>query len=160
MGEADLRDSSLTCTHNPGVDDNGRRGERAFHLVRKRRTVRAAGNPDESVAAARHGNQVALSAFPLVQRLPERRSLDLEVVLLDDLPWPHPRQQLILGDDISPGAGQHGEDIESPAAEPQRNSVARQFPPREVEAKSAECYLFAAHRSQPVMAANSEHFSS
>ena len=32
--------------------------------------------------------------------------------------------------------------------------------PPEVEPKTAECYLFAAHRAPPVMAANSEHFSS
>ena len=150
VGEADLRDSSLTT----GASENARfvLSGRPGQCGRQR--------SDEAVAAARHGNQVALSALPLVQCLPERRSLDLEVVLLDDLPRPDPRQQLILGDDISPGGGQHGEDVESPAAEPHRNSVARQFPPREVEPKSAECYLFAAHRPQPVMAANSEHFSS
>lgn len=94
MGEADLRDSSLTCTHNPGVDDNGRRGERAFHLVRKPGQC-GRQQSDEAVAAARYGNQVALSALPLVQCLHERRSLDLEVVLRGDLPRPDPRQQLI-----------------------------------------------------------------
>ena len=46
----------------------------------------AASNADQAVAAARHGNQVALAAFVLVERLPERRHLDLEVVLLDDRP--------------------------------------------------------------------------
>jgi len=135
----------------------GQHGDR--RLVRKRRTVRAASNPDEAVAAARHGNQVALPALLLVERLPERRNLDLQVVLLDDLPRPDPRQQLVLGDDISPGGGQHAEDVESPVAEPHRNSVAREFPPPEVEPKPAECYLFAAHRAQ-LVAANSEHFSS
>ena len=91
MGEADLRDSSLTCTHNPGVDDNGRLGERAFRLVRKLGQC-GRQRSDEAVAAARYGN---LSALPLVQCLHERRSLDLEVVLRGDLPRPDPRQQLI-----------------------------------------------------------------
>jgi hypothetical protein len=68
----------------------GQHGDR--RLVRKGRTVRAASNPDEAVAAARHGNQVALPALLLVERLPERRNLDLQVVLLDDLPRPDPRQ--------------------------------------------------------------------
>jgi hypothetical protein len=91
VGEADLRDSSLTCTHNPGVDDNGRLGERAFRLVRKLGQC-GRQRSDEAVAAARYGN---LSALPLVQCLHERRSLDLEVVLRGDLPRPDPRQQLI-----------------------------------------------------------------
>ena len=105
----------------------------------------AVGKPDEAVAAARHGHQVALPALFLVERLAERRDLDLEVVLFDDQPRPYPGQEFILADDISSGRGQHGQDVERPAAEPHRDSVARQLPPPEVESKSAECDLVAAH---------------
>ena len=136
----------------------GQHGDR--RLVRKRGTGRTASNADEAVAPARHGNQVALPTLLLVECFPECGNLDLEVVLLDHLPRPDPCQQFVLGGDISPGRGEHKEDVESPTAEPHRDSVARQLTPPEVEPKTAECYLFAAHRAPPVMAANSEHFSS
>ena len=68
----------------------GQNGDR--RLVRKRRAGRTADEADEAVAAARHGNQVALPALVLVERLSQRRDLYLEVVLLDDLRRPDPRQ--------------------------------------------------------------------
>ena len=100
--------------------------------------VRASNKTDEAIAATGHGNQVALPALVLVECLPERRNLDLEVVLLDHQPRPDPRQQFVLGDDIAPGGGQHDRHVERAAAQPHRNPVTPELPPPEVEPKSAE----------------------
>ncbi len=129
-------------------------------LVGKRRAVRAIDETDQAVAAPRHGDQMALPALVLVERLAERRDLHLEVVLLDHQPRPDPRQKLVLADDISPGRGQHRQDVQGPAAQPDRQPITRQLAPPEVEPEPAESLPPRRSSNEPVLAANSEHLSS
>lgn len=52
--------------------------------------------------------------------------MNVDVILLDDEARPYTSYQHILGDERSLRLGQHGQDIESPAAQWHRQSVARQ----------------------------------
>jgi hypothetical protein len=60
------------------------RQHRDRRLVRKCRPGCIAGETDQAIAAAGHGNQVALAALLFVEDLSQGGDLDLEIVLLDD----------------------------------------------------------------------------
>jgi hypothetical protein len=158
----DVLDHAVGEVVLPGVVAHvleGQDGDR--RLVRKRRLLMARINEaNEAIAAARHGNHVALPGCLFLQRLPQGRDLDLQVVFLDHDAGPDPRQKLVLADDVAFGAGQSMQEIECPAAEPQGRFVAGKLAPPQVEPESAEPDLITGHSIKTVSAAISEKLSS
>jgi hypothetical protein len=70
----------------------------------------------------------------IVERFAQRRDVDLNDGFPDDRPGPYPRHQLVFAVDLS----QYAKDVERPAAEPHRFSIAPQLAPREVKLEPAE----------------------
>jgi hypothetical protein len=93
---------------------------------------------DETVAAPRFGDDEAALGPMLTKRLPERRHVDAQVRFLDDLPGPHPLEQLILGQQASPALDERREQVERFRLQSNRASVAQQLAPVHVERESIE----------------------
>jgi hypothetical protein len=63
------------------------------------------------------------------KRLAQRYNVDLERVLLDGHAGPDRVKQLVLGDDLATGLGQHRKDVERALADRLAPAVNQQLPP-------------------------------
>ena len=126
--------AKYSCSGSPLMLWNGRT---AIEGLSGSASAAVSDKTDEAIAATRHGHQVALPAAVLVERLPQRRNLDLEVVLLDRQSRPDPRQQLVLGDHIALGGCESRRHVQRTAPQPHRSPVTPELAPPGVEPKSA-----------------------
>src|SRR5690349_11825359 len=95
----------------------------------------------QSIAAARHGYDITVASAAFVQRLAQRRDVDVQIVFLDRAPGPQPRHQLLLADDDASCRCEQAEDIECPPAELYGPIIVQQEPPSEIEPEPAESNL-------------------
>jgi hypothetical protein len=95
----------------------------------------------QPIAAARHGYDVAVAPAALVQRLAQRRDVDVQIVFRDHALWPQPCHQLVLADHAASCRCKQAEDIERPPADLYRLAIVQQTPPSEVEPEPTEANL-------------------
>jgi hypothetical protein len=93
----------------------GQSQNRALGPVERGRAL----HPDEPITAARNSHNVALATIA-VQRLAQIRDMDVQVVLFDRAPRPQTMHQLVFADNRALRSGEHAQDIESAAREPDR----------------------------------------
>ena len=73
----------------------------------------------------------------------------MDVAVFNDQPRPHPRHQLVLGNNLPLGRDQYAKNVEHPAANVHQRLITPQLSPPEIKSKAAEPDLVATHRFQP-----------
>jgi hypothetical protein len=90
---------------------------------------------------------VPLASAGLVERLSQRRDMDLNGVFFDDGPWPHPIHQLIFTDDLALGRREYAKNFKRAAAERHWRPVPRQRALAKIEPEPANADVTSIHRS-------------
>src|SRR5262249_28952883 len=102
----------------------------------------------DSRAPDRHDPVLPVTFF--LECLAQRRNVDADIASPDDDAAPHPRHQLVFGDDRALGRRQYAEDVERPAPQPQRLVVAAQLASSEIQPEPSEPDLPIGHRIVPI----------
>ena len=93
---------------------------------------------DEPIASSRDGLDVPPIRRSFVQRLAERRDRHRQVVLFDDRVRPHPREQLLLPEQVALVLHQHLQQVECLEGERHHLAVAQQPPLAGIEKEGTE----------------------
>jgi hypothetical protein len=96
-------------------------------LLRSATIARRFSRTEQAIAAPPDRYDPVLPVTVFLEYLAQRRDVDVDIAFLDDDAGPHPRHQLVFGDDRTLGRRQYAEDVERPAAEPHRLVVAAQL---------------------------------
>jgi hypothetical protein len=90
-----------------------------------------------------------MTSAVLVERLAQRRDMDVDVALFDDTAGPQPCHKLVLANDLAFRCGQRAQNVERAAVQPHQHLIAPQFAPAEAEPETAEADLLVLHQIKP-----------
>ena len=82
----------------------------------------------EAIAAARHGADVLIAGAFVAEQFAQGGDVDAQVGLFDEGVRPDPLEQVFLADQVFSAVDQRNQQIQRPAAEPQRLAIAQQNP--------------------------------
>jgi len=72
------------------------------------------------------------------ESLTQRSYLNLQILARDNGAWPHPAEELVLGDECSVGLQQDQEEVERPGPQLYGPAVSDQLPPARQHAEATE----------------------